>query len=337
VCWWRRRASQQQRRRPHAAHTCTLPCWRSCCAPHATPRHATPRHATPRHATPHHATPRHATPHTTRAVFAYPGGASMEIHQALTRSETIENILCRHEQVRARGSQRCLAGARHMSARARMAWQRAPCAIGGRCCQGQRATRPHPPLTPHTHTHTHTNSRASPCARAPQGEIFAAEGYAKTTGKVGVCIATSGPGATNLVTGLADAMMDSVPLVAITGQVRRHAPVFACVCVCVRVRVRVCVRVGWRGCVHTGLLLCAWLAGCSSVLHVRMRMHTHVRRDRAPTCLRPSPPKKTTPPPPPPRTRWHHRRCRASSSARTASRRRPLWRSRARSPSTTTW
>eukprot|EP00878_Enallax_costatus_P016682 GHUV01017504.1.p1 GENE.GHUV01017504.1~~GHUV01017504.1.p1 ORF type:complete len:107 (-),score=7.74 GHUV01017504.1:658-978(-) len=52
-----------------------------------------------------------------------------------------------------------------------------------------------------------------------KGEIFAAEGYAKTTGRVGVCIATSGPGATNLVTGLADAMMDSVPLVAITGQV----------------------------------------------------------------------------------------------------------------------
>jgi acetolactate synthase-1/2/3 large subunit len=85
-------------------------------------------------------------------VFAYPGGASMEIHQALTRSKTITNILCRHEQ----------------------------------------------------------------------GEIFAAEGYAKATGRVGVCIATSGPGATNLVTGLADAMMDSVPLVAITGQVPRR-------------------------------------------------------------------------------------------------------------------
>ena len=56
-----------------------------------------------------------------------------------------------------------------------------------------------------------------------QGEIFAAEGYAKCTGRVGVCIATSGPGATNLVTGLADAMMDSVPLVAITGQVRMEA------------------------------------------------------------------------------------------------------------------
>lgn len=85
-------------------------------------------------------------------VFAYPGGASMEIHQALTRSPTIQNYLCRHEQ----------------------------------------------------------------------GEIFAAEGWAKTTGRVGVCIATSGPGATNLVTGLADAMMDSVPLVAITGQVPRR-------------------------------------------------------------------------------------------------------------------
>lgn len=85
-------------------------------------------------------------------VFAYPGGASMEIHQALTRSGQITNYLCRHEQ----------------------------------------------------------------------GEIFAAEGWAKVTGRVGVCIATSGPGATNLVTGLADAMMDSVPLVAITGQVPRR-------------------------------------------------------------------------------------------------------------------
>eukprot|EP01024_Parvocaulis_polyphysoides_P008018 TRINITY_DN12359_c0_g3_i1.p1 TRINITY_DN12359_c0_g3~~TRINITY_DN12359_c0_g3_i1.p1 ORF type:complete len:700 (+),score=117.34 TRINITY_DN12359_c0_g3_i1:135-2102(+) len=85
-------------------------------------------------------------------VFAYPGGASMEIHQALTRSTTIRNILCRHEQ----------------------------------------------------------------------GEIFAAEGYGKVTGRVGVCIATSGPGATNLVTGLADAQLDSVPLVAITGQVPRR-------------------------------------------------------------------------------------------------------------------
>ncbi|CAK0737622.1 hypothetical protein CVIRNUC_000943 [Coccomyxa viridis] len=85
-------------------------------------------------------------------IFAYPGGASMEIHQALTRSPTIRNILCRHEQ----------------------------------------------------------------------GEIFAAEGYGKVTGEVGVCIATSGPGATNLVTGLADALLDSVPMVAITGQVPRR-------------------------------------------------------------------------------------------------------------------
>ncbi|KAK8942391.1 hypothetical protein KSP39_PZI009235 [Platanthera zijinensis] len=85
-------------------------------------------------------------------VFAYPGGASMEIHQALTRSSTITNHLLRHEQ----------------------------------------------------------------------GEIFAAEGYARSTGRTGVCIATSGPGATNLVSGLADALLDSVPIVAITGQVPRR-------------------------------------------------------------------------------------------------------------------
>jgi len=83
-------------------------------------------------------------------VFAYPGGASLEIHQSLSkRTDKIRVILPRHEQ----------------------------------------------------------------------GEVFAAEGYAKASGKVGVCIATSGPGATNLVTGIADAYMDSVPLVAITGQV----------------------------------------------------------------------------------------------------------------------
>jgi acetolactate synthase-1/2/3 large subunit len=81
-------------------------------------------------------------------IFAYPGGASMEIHQALTRSE-IRTVLPRHEQ----------------------------------------------------------------------GGAFAAEGYARATGRAGVCMATSGPGATNLVTGIADAFMDSVPLVAITGQV----------------------------------------------------------------------------------------------------------------------
>lgn len=85
-------------------------------------------------------------------VFAYPGGASMEIHQALTRSATIRNVLPRHEQ----------------------------------------------------------------------GGIFAAEGYARSSGLPGVCIATSGPGATNLVSGLADALLDSVPLIAITGQVPRR-------------------------------------------------------------------------------------------------------------------
>lgn len=84
-------------------------------------------------------------------VFAYPGGASMELHQSLTRSRQIRTILPRHEQ----------------------------------------------------------------------GEAFAAEGYARATGKAGVCVATSGPGATNLITGVADAYMDSVPLIVITGQVPR--------------------------------------------------------------------------------------------------------------------
>lgn len=55
--------------------------------------------------------------------------------------------------------------------------------------------------------------------RHEQGAVIAAIGYARATGKPGVCIATSGPGATNLITGLADAMLDSVPVVAITGQV----------------------------------------------------------------------------------------------------------------------
>ena len=82
-------------------------------------------------------------------IFAYPGGASMPVHQALTRSTQIRTILPRHEQ----------------------------------------------------------------------GGAFAAEGYARVTGKAGVCMATSGPGATNLITGIADAFLDSVPLIAITGQV----------------------------------------------------------------------------------------------------------------------
>ena len=56
--------------------------------------------------------------------------------------------------------------------------------------------------------------------RHEQGAVHAADGYARATGKVGVCLATSGPGATNLVTGIANAYLDSIPLVAITGQVR---------------------------------------------------------------------------------------------------------------------
>ncbi len=88
--------------------------------------------------------------HGVEVLFAYPGGASMPLHQALTRfSDKIRTILPRHEQ----------------------------------------------------------------------GGTFAAQGYARSTGRPGVCMATSGPGATNLVTGLADAKLDSVPIIAITGQV----------------------------------------------------------------------------------------------------------------------
>ncbi|WHP48002.1 acetolactate synthase 2 catalytic subunit [Mannheimia bovis] len=58
--------------------------------------------------------------------------------------------------------------------------------------------------------------------RNEQGAAMAAIGYARSTGKVGVCIATSGPGATNLITGLGDAALDSIPIVAITGQVASH-------------------------------------------------------------------------------------------------------------------
>src|SRR6202048_4495140 len=88
--------------------------------------------------------------HGVEVIFAYPGGASMPLHQALTRF----------------GKQR-------------------------------RARLP----------------------RHEQGGGFMAEGYARSTGRVGVCMATSGPGATNFVTCLADAKMDSVPIIAITGQV----------------------------------------------------------------------------------------------------------------------
>ncbi|MGZ8724455.1 MAG: thiamine pyrophosphate-binding protein, partial [Aeromicrobium sp.] len=59
--------------------------------------------------------------------------------------------------------------------------------------------------------------------RHEQGAGHAAQGYAMVTGKVGVCMATSGPGATNLVTPIADAHMDSVPMVAVTGQVAANS------------------------------------------------------------------------------------------------------------------
>ena len=89
--------------------------------------------------------------HGTEILFAYPGGASMPLHQALTRyAGQLRTVLPRHEQ----------------------------------------------------------------------GGAFAAQGYARSTGRPGVCMATSGPGATNLVTGIADAKLDSIPLIAITGQVK---------------------------------------------------------------------------------------------------------------------
>ncbi|MCA9217371.1 MAG: biosynthetic-type acetolactate synthase large subunit, partial [Planctomycetales bacterium] len=91
--------------------------------------------------------------HGVEVLFAYPGGCSMPLHQALTRfSDRLRTILPRHEQ----------------------------------------------------------------------GGGFAAQGYARSTGRVGVCMATSGPGATNLVTAIADAKLDSIPMVAITGQVPTH-------------------------------------------------------------------------------------------------------------------
>jgi acetolactate synthase-1/2/3 large subunit len=91
--------------------------------------------------------------HGIDTVFAYPGGASMPIHQSLTRFQNkIRTILPRHEQ----------------------------------------------------------------------GGGFMAEGFSRSTGRPSVCIATSGPGATNFVTCLADAKMDSVPIIAITGQVNSH-------------------------------------------------------------------------------------------------------------------
>src|ERR1035437_8658204 len=67
------------------------------------------------------------------------------------------------------------------------------------------------------HDHHHHLKHVLP--RHEQGAVHAAQGYARVSGKVGVCVATSGPGATNLITGISDAMIDSTPLVCITGQV----------------------------------------------------------------------------------------------------------------------
>ncbi|MGN6213811.1 thiamine pyrophosphate-binding protein, partial [Parafilimonas sp.] len=68
----------------------------------------------------------------------------------------------------------------------------------------------------------HDNKLKHILVRHEQGAIHAAQGFARTSGKTGVVFATSGPGATNLVTGLADAQIDSTPLVCITGQVFAH-------------------------------------------------------------------------------------------------------------------
>lgn len=70
--------------------------------------------------------------------------------------------------------------------------------------------------------HYQTDKLKHILTRHEQGAIHAAQGYARVTGRPGVVFATSGPGATNLMTGLADAMIDSTPLVCITGQVHAH-------------------------------------------------------------------------------------------------------------------
>ncbi len=67
--------------------------------------------------------------------------------------------------------------------------------------------------------HDHHHHLKHVLTRHEQGAVHAAQGYARVSGKVGVCLATSGPGATNLITGIADALIDSTPLVCITGQV----------------------------------------------------------------------------------------------------------------------
>ncbi|WP_185870574.1 biosynthetic-type acetolactate synthase large subunit [Blattabacterium cuenoti] len=70
--------------------------------------------------------------------------------------------------------------------------------------------------------HNYLNLVSHILMRHEQGSIHAAQGYARATGKIGVCFTTSGPGATNLITGLADALIDSTPIVCITGQVSSH-------------------------------------------------------------------------------------------------------------------
>ncbi len=67
-----------------------------------------------------------------------------------------------------------------------------------------------------------TNAVRHILVRHEQAAVHAAEGYARSTGKVGVVLVTSGPGATNAVTGLTDALMDSIPIVCLTGQVPTH-------------------------------------------------------------------------------------------------------------------
>src|SRR4029078_3000990 len=73
-------------------------------------------------------------------------------------------------------------------------------------------------MPPHQDLTSYTDRIRTILPRHEQGGTFAAQGYARTTGKPGVCMATSGPGATNLVTCIADAKLDSIPLIAITGQ-----------------------------------------------------------------------------------------------------------------------
>ena len=149
-----------------------------------------------------------------RTVFAYPGGCSMEIHQALTRSPIIRNILCRHEQVGLPENASC-STIHSLELMRVFVVNQSSC--GGKSDEKSLSTRALGVLPT---LHEPCNTRET----FLQGEIFAAEGYAKVTGEVGVCIATSGPGATNLVTGLADALLDSVPMVAITGQVEDNLP-----------------------------------------------------------------------------------------------------------------